>query len=223
MLRDTRRNAAYFSDWIAKQERRIQNFSEDLEKDRKDRPEALFLGHIFLSGFLGNLMSAQYSYGEPLDKIRRTYGQYLAHIGTMEELTYNQALTTLSMGILLGVSSVTVFQKALYPEDAFLEALLNWQRGYDPPQRGKLLFPETSAVMIAFLLGKCPIEDFRTFIRDSWYPANCEEPWYNSDMLSDGTYCGYWCFSGAAVAMIKGCTQMDFQGVEYFPIDMLPA
>lgn len=224
MLRDTRRDAAYFADWIACQETRISRFSQKLEEVGDKTPGARCSCHLFLSGFLGDLISAQYSSGESMRKLRETYTQYLAHIGELEELTYHQALLTLSLGILLDVSPFSIFQRVLYPEDALLDACLNYHRRHSLPDgfKGELLFPETSAVFMAFLLDECPIEDFRSFICDGWYPANQTESWYESDKREDKTYCGYWCFSGAAIAKMKGCHQEDFQGLRYFPVAMLP-
>ena len=224
MFRDTRRDAAYFADWIACQKKRIAQFSQKLQEIEDKNPKARLSCHLALSGFLGDLISAQYSAGESMEKLRETYTQYLAHIGELEELTYHQALLTLSLGILLDVSPFGIFQRVLYPEDALLDALLNYHRRHSLPHgfKGALLFPETSAVFMAFLLDECQIEDFRLFIRDGWYPANQTESWYESDKREDKTYCGYWCFSGAAIAKMKGRHQEDFQGLRYFPIAMLP-
>ena len=224
MLRDTRRDAAYFADWIACQETRISRFSQKLEELGDKNSGARRSCHLSLSGFLGDLISAQYSSGESIRNLRETYAQYLTHIGELDELTYHQALSTLSLGILLDISPFSIFQRVSYPEDTLLDALLNYHRRYSLPHsfKGALLFPETSAVFMAFLLDECLIDDFRLFIRDGWYPANRTESWYESNKRDDKTYCGYWCFSGAAVAKMKGYHQEDFQGLRYFPVAMLP-
>lgn len=225
MLRDTRRDEAYFKDWTARQFKRIAQFSQKLEQFRETDSEKANQCHLFISGFLRDMFYAQYSAGETIESLRETSAQYLSHLHSLNTLNYSQALTAFSVGILCDIPDKSIFSTGAFPEDQLLNALAYFCRFRSLPQEftGDSLFPELTDKTVAFLKGTLSLEVFRTFIRNDWYQANREEPWYNSDMRNDGTYCGYWCFSGATAAVIKGCTQRDFQGVEFFPIDMLPA
>lgn len=225
MLRDKRRNAVYFADYITDKKKAITGFTELLCKVEQQgtNPVGVTKCHIYLASFLRDLMVAYYSNGNTVDEIHQVFKQYLLHVQAQEELTYNEALNILSFAILLGEDVYTIFDSISFPEDDFLSILIAYNRVHEvlPSTPHKMYVPELTGTLVQCLRGEATANELKHFISEKWYLLNEDEAWYDSDKRSTGTYCGYWCFEGAAVAKMMNFDIVDFREVEYFPLDLI--
>ncbi len=223
MVRDTRKNQEYFEDYIANQERRIGKFRQTLEQlnasgaEKGKRQQCC----LFLENLCWDMLVAQYSYGSGKDVLEEWFTQYCGYVCARDSLTYNEALYVFSMAILLNKRDIDM--PAPYPEDSFLGALKSYSKCQVLPQMDKvtLAFPEKFQEFFRCLQGEMNAKELRNYIEKRWYSSNSDMPWHDADKRSKDTYCGYWCFDGAAVAKIMGFDSDDFTGCPYFPVDLL--
>lgn len=223
MVRDTRKNQAYFEEYIAKQKKRISKFQQTLEQLTQSGAERgkIQLCCIYLEKLCWDMLVAQYSIGSGKDTLEKWFTQYCGYVRAKDSLTYNEALNVYSMAILLEEGSTGI--TAPHPEDSFLDVLESYSRDGVPDRvdTAELAFPKIFQAFFRCLQGELDAGELRDYIENKWYPSNREEAWYDSDKRSKGTYCGYWCFVGAAVAKIRGFQAEDFEGCVYFPVDLL--
>lgn len=223
MVRDTRKDQAYFEEYIEKQEKRIGKFQQTLEQLTKSGAERGKCQQccIYLEKLCWDMLVAQYSIGSGKDALDKWFTQYCEYVRAQDSLTYNEALNVFSMAILLEKKDVDILTP--YPEDALLDGLKSYSIGQAVAgiENTNLAFPKIFQEFFRCLQGELDAEALRDYVEKKWYPSNREEAWYDSDKRSKGTYCGYWCFVGAAVAKIRGFHTEDFEGCVYFPIDLL--
>ena len=223
MLRDTRKTAAYFERYISCQSARIEKFEGVLRQIQEKGGDASKEKqcHLFLSGFYRDMLSAQYSSGEDMAVLRETCSRYFSHIRAQESLSYSAAENALSWAILLDMQDRPVSDAAVYPEDAFLNALYRYLTADSGPAKGPLLFPAVSEKFLQCLEGTSAPEELRNYIESGWYENSSDEAWYESDKRENDTYCGYWCLPGAAVVKILCWDAAKFKDINYFPINLL--
>lgn len=223
MVRDTRRNQEYFEEYIAKQEQRIGKFQKTLEQLTESGAERGKCQQccIYLENLCWDMLVAQYSYGSGKPVLEKWFTQYCAYVRAKDSLTYNEALNVFSMAILLGKQDINI--SVPYPEDALLDILKSYSNDHmiTKDNNTKLAFPKIFQEFFQCVQGELDVEALRSYIDKKWYPSNRGEAWYDADKRSKGTYCGYWCFVGAAVAKIRGFCAEDFVDCVYFPVDLL--
>lgn len=224
MLRDCNKTDAYFTGYLAEQERRIQRFDEKLDHlSQEQKPkEKILQCHAILARMLHDKLYAQYSLGCSKETIRETFYIYLDHIKTQKQLTYQDASEALSLSIVFHCPVRENLYADSIPDDDLLKALYTWngESKINPSGNG-LLFPNTSKVFWDVLQGVGSWVELRHYIQDKWYADNHDASWFRADQRGDTTYCGYWCFLGAAVAVIRGFDKNLFTDCRYFPVDLL--
>ena len=224
MLRDCNRTETYFTDYLTEQDRRIRRFSEKLDRlTQEHKPaEKILQCHAILAKMLHDKLYAQYSLGCPKEAIRETFDLYLDHIKNQKKLTYQDAAEVLSLSIVFRCPVQESVSADSIPDDDLLKALYTWSGERKTSQTSNgLLFPNTSKVFWEVLQGLKSVDELRNYIQDKWYSDNHDASWFDAARRNDGTYCGYWCFLGAAVAVIMGFDKALFKECRYFPVDIL--
>ena len=221
MLRDGIKDSHYFERYMALQKGRIERYSAKLTQDMNESSVQFY--HSLLCGFEQNLLSAQYSAGSDIDTIRETFRQYLQSVTTQPSLTFNMASFMLSMGILFDINVSNVFQKASVPADSLLKELYFYNKNGElqGDAASGLLLPKIYMSFATCLDGNLSAEELRFFVEHDWYDLNSDETWYNSHQESENSYCGYWCFLGAAIAKIRRFNPSSFTDATFFPVDLL--
>jgi hypothetical protein len=64
------------------------------------------------------------------------------------------------------------------------------------------------------------VDIVKEYLTRHWYKGHYDSYWYGNHK-DKGLYFGYWSFESAAVVKILGLNPDDFNGVDYFPIDIL--
>ena len=224
MLRDTLRTEEYFASYLCMQDKRIAQFSQKLDElnAQANAPSKILQCHHFLSGLLHDKIYAQYSYGSSFSIIRETVVHYLFHIQKEGRLSYQEAMDAISLSIVFHIPFPQIPRDCL-PEDALLFALLeHTQKAAFAFSDVALMFPESSSAFLKALQGTLSSTSLRQYIEKNWYSDNKDASWHDSHKSNRDIYCGYWCFVGAAVAILLQWDLHTFEGCPYFPIDVIP-
>lgn len=223
MLRDTRKPARYFEEYITYQIGRIEKFEDVLRKLEKEDTAKKMQCHVYLTNFYQDLLLAKYSAGSNVDLLKKDYIKYLSHICPQDSPTYDTALSALSWAVLLDVRNRIILDDIHYPQDGMLDAFYRYLTGtwpLDDSERLPLISP-SSKPFVESLMGEISPDGLNHYIENDWYGSNSEAAWYESDKLATDTYCGYWCLAGAAVVKIMQWNPCLFANNVYFPIDLL--
>lgn len=226
MLRDSRKNEAYFETYIEYQKKRINMFAQQLEileEDVNANRQKIALCNRYLTNFTADLFSAEYSYGCDVETLRATFDQHINYFCQNSELTLSDTLFTFSIAILFDVDCAEIASQTKIPSDAISIEL--FRRGTKNIESVNLL-PKSAhdlpsaRFLINGLQGNITIAQLKDYIENRWYDDNSDAAWYNSHNSDSDTYCGYWCYIGAAIAKILGFDFGVFKGVAYFPYDL---
>ncbi len=228
MLRDTRKDTGYFIKYIEEQEQRVREFTSRLRAldEEKDKDNARLIRNtaISASSRIRDLFIAEYSFGCSVAVLKDIFRQHLQVVRRLDSLSFADAMYILSISILLDEDCAKTIEDVSMPEDcliAELEYYVKNKRISPDALSLPLQFPDKSEVFLNAIRGKITEKNLRTFISEEWYSTNQDMGWYDSHKNNLDTYCGYWCFIGAAIVKIKGWKKEIFESVEYFPYDLL--
>jgi len=225
MLRDKRKDAGYFKEYIGYQNARIEKFENVLQKIIAEGGNATkeLQCNVYLTNFYQDLLLAEYSCGNDVPSLKRTYMRYLAHAHAQKSLTYDIALCVFAWAILLEVKNVSMLEDIQYPQDGLLEAFSQYLKGNWPVnglEEMSALLP-VSEELLKYLTGKRTPADLKKYIENNWYESSSDAAWYGSDTRGDDTYCGYWCLAGAAVIKMMQWNPCLFADTTYCPVELL--
>lgn len=88
MLRDTRKTAGYFEEYIACQMERIQKFEDVLRNLGANDTAKNMQCHMYLANFYQDLLLAEYSSGGSTGLLKRDCLKYLSHVCPQDSLPY---------------------------------------------------------------------------------------------------------------------------------------
>ncbi len=211
-VRDSRRNEDYFREYIQTQKGRIARFEEVFQKFQPpEDAQKMEQCAVSLGNFYRDLFCAQYSAGEQKTVLQETYVRWLAYIRCLNAVPWSDAVDLLSLALLLGEA---VDETLSFPwEDALVRRLAG-------KSGGEVKFGK-AVPFLRCLDGADGPEELREYLRNSWY-ADCRDAsWHGAAERQDSTYCGYWCFTGAAVVRLKGFDPALFRETDCFPLDLL--
>lgn len=224
MMRDAQMDENYFRTYIQKQEKRISQFEnvfQTLCVPNNGNPEKFQQCALYLSHFYRDMLSAQYSCGEPVHVLRQAFQRFAAYAGSAGALTWADAIDLLALSILLN-EDLGQASEQMPRKDALVCALLAAVRENEPADTDReILFPRQETVFLRCLQGEADQETLREYLQNCWYEDNQDAAWYGAEKRNDGTYCGCWCYLGAAIAKLRNFEPEFFKYTAYFPVDML--
>lgn len=239
-MRDQFKDEAYWAGYLEKQEQRIVRFSAlaGPGSNAELRQEHLLNLRI-------DKVYALYSSGAPVSELAREYVLALDVALALPTLVYGKLTWLLEMAVLLDVD-ISAGQCALLREKVDTGMRLNdldhlgscgddlWVRALErcfshqdsPDAEKRVLFPgnETFAALVTEVQ-QVPAPEAEELIRKHmkiWYKLHRDYPWYDSHKNRNNVYAGYWAFDCAALAKLCGLSGTAFQGVRFFPADLLP-
>ena len=223
MLRDTRKTAGYFEEYIACQMERIQKFEDVLRNLGANDTAKNMQCHMYLANFYQDLLLAEYSSGGSTGLLKRDCLKYLSHVCPQDSLPYDTAMNALAWAVLLDIRNPAILEDIRCPQDGMLEAFRQYLAGNWPLEDIEKMpvFSPSSEPFVRCLTGASSPEELRRYLESGWYESSRGAAWYESHTLDRGTYCGYWCLAGAAVIKIMGWNPCLFAGTEYCPADLL--
>lgn len=212
MVRDSRRNEDYFREYIQTQKGRIARFEEVFRKFQSpEDAQKMEQCAVSLANFYRDLFFAQYSAGEQKPVLRETYVNWLDCVRRLKAVPWSDGVDLLSLALLLG-EAVDETLPLLW-EDALVLRLAG-------KSGGEVKFPK-ALPFLRCLDGTDGPEELREYLRNGWYADHRDASWYGAAERQDSTYCGYWCFPGAAVVRLKGFAPALFRDTDCFPMDLL--
>ncbi|MBO0935658.1 DUF1911 domain-containing protein [Fibrella sp. HMF5335] len=146
----------------------------------------------------------------------------------LEEDNYSQALSILSLGVLLDVDK-TYFDQidALFRKDHYNDYLLSYLLRYkvsDTIIVPTLLFPDDDALKSLMDITTSSIPEAQKkmnhFLSNQWYTRQNLESLYNAH-LSDDKYLGYWSYEAAAITKIMKLDDSSYKDNAYYPYDLM--
>ena len=240
-MRDQFKDKAYWAEYLETQERRIARFSAltGPGSNAELRQEHLLNLRI-------DKVYALYSSGAPVSELAQEYALALDVALALPTLVYGKLTWLLEMAVLLDVDIVSAGQCALLREKVDAGMRLNdldhlgscgddlWVGVLEscfshrdcPTAEKRVLFPGNEAfAALVTEVQQVPAPEAEKFIRKHmkiWYKLHRDFAWYNSHRNRNNVYAGYWAFDCAALAKLCGLSGTAFQGVQFFPTDLLP-
>jgi len=225
----------FFDEEISFVNETIAEFSVLLTDASVLKPEILLFS-LFSERY--SLLSLKYSRGYPIEDLRPdllalvdALEAYKAHPAAEdfffngEQDEYMQALTLVSLGLLLHVETA-VFERlvaAIWASGQ--DYILEWLIGRRLPQRPattRLLFPKTYARLRDAIQAPRDIQStvLQGFLA-AWYES-LNTVWYNihAHRQDSAGFTGYWCWEAAAVAYGLSADDAALRPLPYYPTDL---
>ncbi|MDR1892937.1 MAG: DUF1911 domain-containing protein [Oscillospiraceae bacterium] len=230
MLRDSRKDEAYFRQYILNQDARINKFHAIAEKKAENGDKiAAAKAYLFTAGFLKDKLIAAYSAGTPIVDVKAIYEQWVSDCAKASALTYGDLLDMASLAVLLKptgdvLAAIIRLLSEFSENDILLEGLRNYIKGKEfVYSSGTIKFENYSGLRKVFESAdkSAQIERLAEYISEEWYGAQSESPWYNSHLSNNGTYVGYWSFECAALAIALSLDVTKIKHIEFIPAELL--
>jgi hypothetical protein len=184
------------------------------------------------------LLITMYSAGIDLPSIREAFPAVVGALASYLQEPYHEtfdftrldsyihALWLSALSILLDVDQANreaVIDLIGSPhEDRIFDRLVSLQR-YDISMTNQLLHPRPYEYLSLALDANEPQHRDQHIGRflHGWYRGMRHAYWYNSHLLEDGGYFGYWCFELAAFAKALLIPDESFRNNVYYPVDLV--
>ena len=220
MLRDTRRDQAYFDGLVRKTTARIERFSAKLAEGSvaADRVPAITRKVFALRV---EQWGTRYSRGDELDTLDDLLPPLVAQLPLLHPAPrFVELLWLTSWAVAREESaacgSIAGFLDEENMRDGLLEGLLG-RTDRAPLKHDK----PYAALLSAFDEPRDASSHIRTYLQRHWYPGHADMGWHGTHTRDDDTYFGYWAFEAAAVARRLGVSAVQLGNVPYFPGDLL--
>lgn len=216
-MRDTRKSKEYFDEYLKYQRSRIEKKTAKLPESDEGKKQRILMS---LTGYEVDLLKAEYSCGASKERMKELL---LSAIGIAKEyknMTYEDLLNLLSISVLVGERANASALIEANKEKVFNDRLLNFFALYiqekEPLWKKELsLLDEFAGLDKVFWSDEKAVE-LLSYL-NSWYDNHSCYGWYNSHLSDSDTYCGYWSFESAAIAIILGIREGTLKASIYYP------
>lgn len=179
-------------------------------------------------------INLEYSIGESIDVIKKTFLELLKYYSKMWDLEYGYTglVRVLSVGFMLNVESVQFedLQKKII-ELKLNDYLVNFlMRRIDESwhlNSQSFVFPGFYEPLKE-IIDNCDdlsndiiSQKILSYLNDYWYSSNSEEAWYDSHKSKNDVYYGYWCYEMGAVVKALDIEDSQFKNQVYYPYDLV--
>lgn len=222
MRRECYKDDRYFEDYIICQNKRIEKFTDTLNKLGEGDFSKVTQCHRYLANFYRDLLTAKYSIGASRQEVQKFYMKYLESVRNSTVANYAEMVDILSLAVLFDVSTENigdVLENTEYDEDALVCALKSMlQKRELDTGSSHLLFEEIYGVFYQYITGNVDTQSFLRYMEEEWYRSCSSFSWYDSHKSAENVYVGYWSWLAGAVLKNKVVTVTDKR---YIPCDLL--
>jgi hypothetical protein len=226
MIRDTRKDAGYFKEYLEYQNKRIGEFYKKAETARDDSQSKKL--YLYIGGFFRDKLYASYSSGADVIELNSVYKEWLAACEKASSVSYSDLIDLAGLCVLLesgeeSVKRVLALMEHGNERDDLLEFFKNFLAGSEHKSGGDKIKYDAYAGLKAVLTSTDKVrqaELLRNYVSNIWYSANSDSAWHDAHLGKQDTYVGYWCFVGAAIAKMINLDVNLFRGVEFYPSDL---
>lgn len=216
-MRDKRKDIEYYRAYLDYQYSRIEKkFAKLAEAEGEKRQRVL----VSLTGYEIDLLKAEFSYGASKENLKTLLIRAMSIVSENANVTFDDLLTLLSLAVMLEAGSDAkklIDSKASSISD---DRLLNFLSTYIKIGKGdwdQSISLRTEYKLLNDVFTSDDKEASLNEYLEKWYEAHSGYAWYNSHLRDTDTYCGYWSFESAALAMIMDLDSTKVDS-EYYPV-----
>lgn len=216
-MRDKRKDIEYYRAYLDYQYSRIEKkFAKLAEAEGEKRQRVL----VSLIGYEIDLLKAEFSYGASKENLKTLLIRAMSIVSENANVTFDDLLTLLSLAVMLEAGSDAkklIDSKASSISD---DRLLNFLSTYIKIGKGdwdQSISLRTEYKLLNDVFTSDDKEASLNEYLEKWYESHSGYAWYNSHLRDTDTYCGYWSFESAALAMIMDLDSTKVDS-EYYPV-----
>lgn len=233
-MRDINKNKEYFYQYLGEKE----NLFKMMDLAMRQRASADdFMGENdkgIINAYKGLslnymlYMIAQYSAGESIETIRKSYKKTLQYSEKIwkPNSSYVDCLWLVSIGVLLDISADEIcllnhIVKKNSKEDkliSFFMEYLNKEKNSDQCFFMALPYKKLDEYIEGV---KRDVTLIESYLENYWYDAHNDMAWYDSHKDKSNTYFGYWSFETGAIAKILNLDDSSLKNAPYYPYDLV--
>lgn len=216
-MRDNRKNREYFITYLDYQYSRIENKVKKLNGSDDEKKQRIL---VSLTNFEIDLLKAEFSFGATKEKIRLLLVEAINRLSDYKKITYEDLLNLLSISILVDAKNEA--KKLINSNRQMINSdrLLTYISTYIETNSIKWdnnLNLQKDYNNLNFVFESDKKEDALLSYLSSWYENHSDYSWYDSHQKSEDTYCGYWSFESAAIAISLGIKDTKIRKSDFYP------
>ena len=217
-MRDNRKNREYFISYLDYQYSRIENKVKKLNDCDEEKKQRIL---VSLTNYEIDLLKAEFSFGATKEKMRPLLIDAINRLADYKKMTYEDLLNLLSISILVDAKKESLkiinSNRQMIRSDRLLTYLSTYiEKGTGIWDNKLSLQKDYNGLNIIF--EKDNKEDAVLSYLSNWYSNHSEYSWFDSHKKSEDTYCGYWSFESAAMAITLGLDETKLQNSDFYPM-----
>lgn len=216
-MRDIRKDKEYFDKYLDYQYSRIGKKTAKLEEADEDKKQRVL---VSLTSYEIDLLKAEFSVGATKDNIKTLLNRAVKVACEYENITYEDLLNLLSLSIMVNNKSEAIKLIKMHNEKIRNDRLLRYLSMYindTKPVWNESIPLKKEFILLDEVINAESKEDKLCDYLNSWYKNHYGYSWYNSHLGNEDTYCGYWSFESAAIAVILKLDENKLKDSEYYP------
>lgn len=216
-MRDIRKDKEYFDKYLNYQYSRIEKKTAKLEEADEDKKQRVL---VSLTSYEIDLLKAEFSVGATKDNIKTLLNRAVKVACEYENITYEDLLNLLSLSIMVNNKSEAIKLIKMHNEKIRNDRLLRYLSMYindTKPVWNESIPLKKEFILLDEVINSESKEDKLCDYLNSWYKNHYGYSWYNSHLGNEDTYCGYWSFESAAIAVILKLDENKLKDSEYYP------
>lgn len=216
-MRDIRKDKEYFDKYLDYQYSRIEKKTAKLEEADEDKKQRVL---VSLTSYEIDLLKAEFSVGATKDNIKTLLNRAVKVACEYENITYEDLLNLLSLSIMVNNKSEAIKLIKMHNEKIRNDRLLRYLSMYindTKPVWNESIPLKKEFILLDEVINAESKEDKLCDYLNSWYKNHYGYSWYNSHLGNEDTYCGYWSFESAAIAVILKLDENKLKDSEYYP------
>lgn len=216
-MRDIRKDKEYFDKYLDYQYSRIEKKTAKLEEADEDKKQRVL---VSLTSYEIDLLKAEFSVGATKDNIKTLLNRAVKVACEYENITYEDLLNLLSLSIMVNNKSEAIKLIKMHNEKIRNDRLLRYLSMYindTKPVWNESIPLKKEFILLDEVINSESKEDKLCDYLNSWYKNHYGYSWYNSHLGNEDTYCGYWSFESAAIAVILKLDENKLKDSEYYP------
>ena len=216
-MRDIRKDKEYFDKYLDYQYSRIKKKNAKLEEADEDKKQRVL---VSLISYEIDLLKAEFSVGATKDNIKTLLNRAVKVACEYENITYEDLLNLLSLSIMVNNKSEAIKLIKMHNEKIRNDRLLRYLSMYindTKPVWNESIPLKKEFILLDEVINSESKEDKLCDYLNSWYKNHYGYSWYNSHLGNEDTYCGYWSFESAAIAVILKLDENKLKDSEYYP------
>ena len=217
-MRDKRKDKAYYRAYLDYQYSRIEKKLAKLSETEGEKRRQVL---ISLTGYEIDLLKAEFSNGASKEDLKTLLIKAMDIVSENANVTFDDLLTLLSFAVMVEAGKNAKKMIDSKTSDIRKDRLLTFLSTYI--EEGKSDWDQSISLRKEYELLNVVFDSDNKEVAlneylGKWYENHSDYAWYNSHLRDTDTYCGYWSFESAAVAIILKLDNKKLIDSEYYPV-----